>query len=173
MTCAFSQQNRPPSRNLEVNQLTSCILLHSRSMIASGKISILNGVFPMNNKTPGSLTSSCQFSRNQTIWSTMPSSDDSSVGWRSRCMCMIRLQRHIEGVARIGPLSLLDGWLAAVGWDCGLASDVTKDWWRGCHATRFRSRRGKRVRFAGLMGLTPRVRQTPRIRQQSGRRRLR
>ena len=43
------------------------------------------------------------FSRNQTIWSTMPSREDSSVGCSSRCMCMIRLQRHMGAVALMGP----------------------------------------------------------------------
>ena len=38
-------------------------------------------------------------------WSTMPSSDERIVGWRSRCMCMIRLHRHMGAVARIGPAS--------------------------------------------------------------------
>lgn len=50
-----------------------------------------------------SLTSSCQFSLNHTIWSTMPSREESSVGCSSRCMCIIRLQRHIGAVALIGP----------------------------------------------------------------------
>lgn len=49
------------------------------------------------------LTSSCQFSLNHTIWSTMPSREDSRVGCSSRCICMILLQRHIGAVARIGP----------------------------------------------------------------------
>lgn len=49
------------------------------------------------------LTSSCQFSLNHTIWSTMPSRDDSRVGCSSRCICIILLQRHIGAVARIGP----------------------------------------------------------------------
>lgn len=35
----------------------------------------------------------------------MPSSEDKTVGWISRCMCMIREQRHMEGVARMGPVS--------------------------------------------------------------------
>ena len=35
-------------------------------------------------------------------WSTIPSSEDRIVGWMSRCMCMMRLQRHMGGVARIG-----------------------------------------------------------------------
>ncbi|KAA8581792.1 hypothetical protein FQN60_003373, partial [Etheostoma spectabile] len=43
------------------------------------------------------------FSLNHTIWSTMPSREESKVGCSSRCMCMIRLQRHIGAVARIGP----------------------------------------------------------------------
>jgi hypothetical protein len=35
----------------------------------------------------------------------MPSSEERTVGWMSRCMCMIREQRHMEGVARMGPVS--------------------------------------------------------------------
>lgn len=60
--------------------------------------------------TFGLLTSSCQFSLNQTIWSTMPSREESRVGCSSRCMCMIRLQRHIGAVARIGPGSEAPEW---------------------------------------------------------------
>ena len=56
------------------------------------------------------LTSSCQFSLNHTIWSTMPSREDRRVGCSSRCMCMIRLQRHIGAVARIGPGSEAPEW---------------------------------------------------------------
>lgn len=56
------------------------------------------------------LTSSCQFSLNHTIWSTMPSREDSRVGWSSRCICMILLQRHIGAVARIGPGSDAPEW---------------------------------------------------------------
>ena len=56
------------------------------------------------------LTSSCQFSLNHTIWSTMPSREESRVGCNSRCMCMIRLQRHIGAVARIGPGSEAPEW---------------------------------------------------------------
>lgn len=52
------------------------------------------------------LTSSYQLSLNQTIWSTIPSKDDSNVGCRSRCMCIILLHLHIDGVARIGPASV-------------------------------------------------------------------
>lgn len=33
----------------------------------------------------------------------MPSREESRVGWSSRCMCMIRLQRHMGAVARMGP----------------------------------------------------------------------
>lgn len=58
------------------------------------------------------LTSSCQFSLNHTIWSTMPSREDSRVGCSSRCMCMMRLQRHIGAVARMGPGSEAE-WLWA------------------------------------------------------------
>lgn len=56
------------------------------------------------------LTSSCQFSLNHTIWSTMPSREDSRVGCSSRCICMILLQRHIGAVARIGPGSEAPEW---------------------------------------------------------------
>ena len=55
------------------------------------------------HSSPCPYTSSCQFSRNQTIWSTMPSREDRSVGCSSRCMCMIRLQRHMGAVALMGP----------------------------------------------------------------------
>ncbi|TNN49208.1 hypothetical protein EYF80_040574 [Liparis tanakae] len=53
--------------------------------------------------TKHSARSCCRFSLNHTIWSTMPSREESSVGCSSRCMCMIRLQRHIGAVARMGP----------------------------------------------------------------------
>lgn len=56
------------------------------------------------------LTSSCQFSLNHTIWSTMPSREDSRVGWSSLCICMILLQRHIGAVARMGPGSEAPEW---------------------------------------------------------------
>lgn len=48
-------------------------------------------------------TSSCQFSWNQTIWSTMPFREDTRVRCSSRCMCVIRLQHHMGAVALMGP----------------------------------------------------------------------
>lgn len=79
------------------------------------------------------LTSSCQFSLNHTIWSTMPSREESNVGCNSRCMCMILLQRHIGAVALIGPGSEAPEWDWApieLGCCCPDASGE-RGYWRG------------------------------------------
>ena len=41
-------------------------------------------------------------------WSTQPSREARMVGWSSRCMCMMRLQRHIGAGALMGTVS--DDW---------------------------------------------------------------
>lgn len=81
------------------------------------------------------LTSSCQFSLNHTIWSTMPSREESSVGCNSRCMCMILLQRHMGAVALMGPGSEAPEWDWApteLGCCCPDASGQRGDRMRGC-----------------------------------------
>lgn len=61
---------------------------------------------------------------NPLTWSTIPSREDNTVGWMSLCMCMIREQRHMEGVARMGPVSPPPAvWLP---WGCWGCADV--DW---------------------------------------------
>jgi len=51
----------------------------------------------------------------------MPSSADKTVGCMSRCMCIMRLQRHIGVVALIGPMSV------TAGVDCELVVLVVVD----------------------------------------------
>lgn len=95
----FQVWDNPPTEGYRVSSSVKAVNITNNESVYRDRLQLLV-----------LLTSSCQFSLNQTIWSTMPSSEDSRVGCSSRCMCMIRLQRHIGAVARMGPGSVPPEW---------------------------------------------------------------
>lgn len=83
-----------------------------------------------------------QWQWNALTWSTIPSREDNTVGWISLCICMIREQRHMEGVARIGPVSAPPAaWLPCACWGCAdgvawsPASSIFHGYWVPLHTS--------------------------------------